>query len=82
MDQTPILLDPWLCVFEADAPGTPSLGVFDGVKAAKPNHVGPEDILLYTDPAAGERRKQRSDRITKWAEVEALFAPNVRQGKA
>jgi CheY-like chemotaxis protein len=77
-DQAPILLDPWLCVFDADARGTPSLGVFDGVKAAKPNHVGPEDILLYTDPAAGERRKQRSDRIATWAEVEAVFAPDVR----
>ena len=58
--------------------GVASLGVFDGVKAANPSHLMPGDVLLYTDLASGERRKQRSDRMATWAEVDALFAPDAR----
>jgi CheY-like chemotaxis protein len=76
-NHAPINLEPWLCVFDPDDQGVPTLGVFDGLKTAKPNNVAPDDVLLYTDPALGERRKQRSDRVARWADVAGLFATDV-----
>lgn len=71
--EKPVRLSPWFCVLDSDERTGSSLAVFDGVKARKPNRISDDDVLLYTDPATAERRKQRHDRLTTWTEVAEWF---------
>jgi CheY-like chemotaxis protein len=71
--QKPVRLEPWLGVFDTETGEAPSLGVFDSLKTRSSNRVSGDDVLLYTDIASGQRRKRRSDRTVRWAEVAAWF---------
>lgn len=73
-EQEPLPLEPWMCVFSEGDMGTSQLGVFDGMATAHRDRLQPSDVLLYTHPAAGKRRLQRTDRVATWSLLQSIWS--------